>query len=99
MITKETIMEAYLFLRKENQSIPDETLDFIKQVSLEALTKSENLPISDAKASAIEVAKDLAEWSIKYPRGRIYGMSRKKDMDGQLIKLEERAKEILSHLP
>ena len=37
MITKDKIMEAYLFLRKNNHSIPDEVLDFIKESSLEKL--------------------------------------------------------------
>lgn len=47
MITKETIMEAYLFLRKENQSVPSETLEFMKDTALEELQKCEakNLPI------------------------------------------------------
>lgn len=47
MITKETIMEAYLFMRKENQSVPSETLEFIKDAALEELQKCEakNLPI------------------------------------------------------
>lgn len=39
MITEQTIQEAYLFLRKYNHSIPDETLEFIKQASLEKLKK------------------------------------------------------------
>jgi protein-arginine kinase activator protein McsA len=42
MITRELIIEAYLFLRKNNQSIPDETLDFIKHSALEALANSSN---------------------------------------------------------
>lgn len=41
MITKETIMEAYLFLRKENQSVPSETLEFMKDTALAELQKSE----------------------------------------------------------
>jgi len=39
MITKQTIMDAYLFLRKNNNTIPDETLDFIRDVSLTAYEK------------------------------------------------------------
>ena len=37
MITKQTIMDAYLFLRNNNYTIPDETLDFIKNASLKML--------------------------------------------------------------
>jgi hypothetical protein len=41
---------------------------------------------------AAEIVKELAEWSKRYPRGNIYGMSGKENMDGQLIAIEERAK-------
>lgn len=37
MINKEDITDCYLFLRKYNQSIPSETLDFILKASLEKL--------------------------------------------------------------
>ena len=37
MITKNNIIDAYLFLRKENQSIPSEALDFMKTVALREL--------------------------------------------------------------
>ena len=37
MITEKTIIEAYVFLRENNQTIPDETLDFMKGASLEKL--------------------------------------------------------------
>jgi len=39
MITKETIMEAYLFMRKESQSVPSETLEFMKDTALAELQK------------------------------------------------------------
>ena len=41
MITEKTIREAYLFLRKNNNTIPDETLNFIKYASLRQLTAIE----------------------------------------------------------
>ena len=41
MITKDAIIEAYLFLRKSNHSIPDEVLDFIKDTSLYKLKEIE----------------------------------------------------------
>jgi len=42
MIKKEDIVEACLFLRKNNKSIPDETLNFIKAVSMRELEKVES---------------------------------------------------------
>jgi len=36
MITRQTIIDAYVFLREKNNSIPDATLDFIKDASLSA---------------------------------------------------------------
>jgi hypothetical protein len=35
MVTKKNIMDAYLFLRKENHDIPSEALDFILEASIE----------------------------------------------------------------
>jgi len=53
MITKETIMEAYLFMRKENQSVPSETLEFMKDTALAELQKCkvENLDIQRVSIS------------------------------------------------
>lgn len=42
-------------------------------------------------AKCQELVKDLAEWSNKYPRTRIYHPSQM-SMDKELIELEERAK-------
>lgn len=42
-----------------------------------------------------ELVFRLAEWSKKYPRGKIYGASRQEGMDGELIEMEEAAKTIL----
>lgn len=39
MITVETIIEAYLFLRKENNTIPSETIEFMKDCAIEKLKK------------------------------------------------------------
>ena len=35
IINKELIIEAYIFLRKNNQSIPSETLEFMKDAAIE----------------------------------------------------------------
>jgi hypothetical protein len=45
-----------------------------------------------------EIAQGLADWSRKYPRGRIYSASNM-SMDDELIALEEKAKEILPTTP
>ena len=42
MTTKEDIMKAYAHLRKTNQSIPDEALDFMRNVSLALLERQDN---------------------------------------------------------
>ena len=43
-----------------------------------------------------DVVTELAEWSKKYPRGRVYPMSKKSQMDGELISIEEKAKQLLN---
>jgi len=42
MIEKNDIIDAYVFLRENNQSIPSETLEFMKDVSLRELEKVKN---------------------------------------------------------
>jgi exosome complex RNA-binding protein Csl4 len=37
MITKKDIIDTYVFLRKNNHSIPDEVLDFIKDTCIEKI--------------------------------------------------------------
>lgn len=39
MVTKKSIMEAYKFLRENNNTVSDETLDFMKDASLRAFEK------------------------------------------------------------
>ncbi len=46
MIKKLDIADAYLFLRKENHSIPSETLDFMLEASMEKLSQMENKRVS-----------------------------------------------------
>lgn len=45
--------------------------------------------------TAEEIVKKLADWSKKYPRGRVYPMS-KQTMDNELIEIENEAKEYAS---
>lgn len=51
------------------------------------------MDISDVAASAFQLVKDLAEWSKKYPRRKVYPVG-KISMDDELIELEERAKQL-----
>ncbi len=55
------------------------------------------LPQSNNSSSgeAEQIVTDLATWSEKWPRTQIYGMSRKEEMDGELIDIEERAKKYI----
>lgn len=53
---------------------------------------------SKLNQKALELVKDLANWSRKYPRGEVYHMS-KMSMDDELIELEERAKELQPPTP
>lgn len=46
-------------------------------------------PMPDA-AEALAIVRDLAEWSIKYPRSRVHSFNEK--VDEQLIALEDRAR-------
>lgn len=56
------------------------------------------MDISDVAASAFQLVKDLAEWSKKYPRRKVYPVG-KISMDDELIELEERAKQLSQCLP
>jgi hypothetical protein len=41
--TRKEIREAYLFLRKENQTVPSETLQFMLDASMEKLSEIEKI--------------------------------------------------------
>lgn len=41
-VNKDEIIEAYLFLRKENKSIPSETIEFMKDVSIREFDRITN---------------------------------------------------------
>lgn len=58
MIKQSDILDAYLFLRKNNHSIPDEALEFIKNAAMDKITLLAS-PTSSAnkiKAEGIEEA-------------------------------------------
>lgn len=46
---------------------------------------------------SIEIVKKLSDWSEKYPRGRVYAMS-KMSMDDELVEIEKCAKEFINQL-
>ena len=60
MITKKSIMEAWTFLREKNYTIPDETLDFMRDVSLKALEQERlsNVPKANACPQLYEGWRD-----------------------------------------
>tara|TARA_R110000772_G_scaffold37589_4_gene89222 strand:- start:1379 stop:1681 length:303 start_codon:yes stop_codon:yes gene_type:complete len=43
--TRKEIIEAYVFLRKNNMTIPSETLEFMKDSSLKALGEALTIPV------------------------------------------------------
>jgi hypothetical protein len=57
MITENDIRSAYIFLRKNNHSIPDETLDFMLQASLAALKQENNFLLLLAQMQIEQIAK------------------------------------------
>ncbi len=74
---KSEIMEAYLFLRKENMTVPSETLEFMKDATIEKLdsalenteTKHSGLNIPVVSGSTLPTDTDIkaeakkhAEW-------------------------------------
>lgn len=50
------------------------------------------------KDEAISIVEDLANWSLKYPKGRVYSFNQKPNIDGELEELEKRAKEFLNKI-
>ena len=63
MITEQSIREAYVHLRTTNTSIPDETLDFMLEASLEKLKEKE---IEEEKPQEMD---DRYWIPRKYPKG------------------------------
>lgn len=61
MIDKNGIIDAYVFLRKHNMSIPDEVLDFIKHAALEKLEGKLEQQLADSKDECERLRKELAK--------------------------------------
>lgn len=59
MVTKNSIREAYLFLRKENQSIPSETLEFMKEAALAKLDEQSEVDLH--QVSDIDVSEFVGQ--------------------------------------
>jgi hypothetical protein len=60
MVTEQLIRQAYIHLRKINTSIPDETLDFMLQSSLEALkNKKSTITPNEATVPQIKSNEEL----------------------------------------
>ena len=65
--TRKEIIEAYVFLRTNNMTIPIETLEFMKDSSLKALDQALTIPVVSGMFSA-EKVEDA------YSDGLDYGM-------------------------
>ena len=59
MITKKDIMDAYVFLRTKNNTIPDEVLNFIKDAALEKLEPVEKDYQTGIKDGILIMVKNL----------------------------------------
>ena len=70
MITKSDIVKAWAILRKTDSTIPDETLDFMKDVSLKALEEMNKIVDTDFVFSFHEIHYRPGEYySRKMPNG------------------------------
>jgi hypothetical protein len=67
MITRQSIIEAYVFLRTNNQSLPDEVLDFIKGAALEKLGE-----VKDAEGRRLHEGDRVYAFHFN-GRTRVYG--------------------------
>lgn len=64
---------------------------------MKAKEQKPQLNIAVVSRSADDIVKMLADWSNRYPRGRVYPMS-KMSMDDELIEIEKLAKDyVLEH--
>lgn len=54
------IREAVVFLRENNQTIPSETIQFMKDASIEKLNQGQNLPL-DSVSQQRELLNALAD--------------------------------------
>lgn len=55
--TRKEIIEAYVFLRNNNMTIPSETLEFMKDSSLKALDEALTIPVVSGSFSATDVER------------------------------------------
>ncbi len=53
MVTKEEIIEAYMYLRKTNSGISDECLDYMKNIALREIGKPNRFDVLERLALAI----------------------------------------------
>lgn len=59
MTTKKDIMDAYIHLRKTNSSIPDEALEFIKNVALEKLEETQEQKLQSGMVYKNRIGKKV----------------------------------------
>lgn len=86
--------EVNAFLSASLRLLNQEQLICLRDSLIERTPKDEKAMEQYHREKAKEgndIAESLAQWSMKYPRDRIYGGSNH-EMDGELIAIEERAK-------
>ena len=64
MITRKDIIKAYSFLRTHENSIPDETLDFIKKSAIDNLNKIQNIERAKVGSDVLADNVDLHDVSL-----------------------------------
>lgn len=69
---KKQIIDAYLWIRKNNNTIPDEVLDFMKEAALEKLEKDDS-PKSPRKAISEKDKKEFIDYcAVFYTKGGVW---------------------------
>lgn len=101
MRNKLSILHQTLIARYYNDNLTENekaiTNKIIEEVG-EILASTKSNQVSEVREVTDEykqIVQDLADWSLKYPRGKVYPM-RNVTMDNELIDIEERAKKLIS---
>ena len=84
-------MPTYILKDNEPKILYNDCLSAMQR-AVEDETASLRTELERARG-AVDIVKSLAEWSLKYPRSRIYPMQRQDKMDGELISIEKAAKD------
>jgi hypothetical protein len=91
ILAEVTGMPTYILKDNEPKILYNDCLSAMQR-AVEDETASLRTELERARG-AVDIVKSLAEWSLKYPRSRIYPMQRQDKMDGELIAIEKAAKD------